>query len=60
MQNQVSFGTRKIVRVNNTRYVSLPKVMLQNIGLDANDHLEFFIAADGTYRIRPVKGDADK
>lgn len=60
MQKEISLGTRKIVRVNRSFYVGLPKTMLQNIGLDAEDRLEFFIVADGTCMIRPVKGEGER
>ncbi len=55
MQKTISFGKRKVTKVNYSRCVSLPKVMLQNMGIDVDDYLEFIIGRDGTYQIRPMK-----
>ncbi|MBK5190961.1 MAG: AbrB/MazE/SpoVT family DNA-binding domain-containing protein [Methanosarcinales archaeon] len=38
-----SFGRRKIVGMNYTRYVSIPKDWLRFKGLDAGDDVEFIL-----------------
>ena len=56
----VTFGKRKITRVNYSNGIFLPKIMLENMGVGAGDYLEFFADNDGTYRIKPIKGKRDE
>jgi hypothetical protein len=55
MRKSVTFGKRKITQVNYSRCVSLPKLMLQNMGIDVGDSIEFLAGNDGSYRLRPAK-----
>jgi len=52
----ITFGKRKITRVNYSNGIYLPKIMLENMGVSADDYLEFITDSDGTYHIKPVKG----
>ena len=53
------FGQRRIVRVNDTRRVSLPKAWLDTVGLKEGDILELEMAEDGSLILRPQKGGGD-
>jgi len=54
-----TFGERKIVGVNYSRYVGLPKVWLKNHRLDANDRVTLDLGADGALIVRPVEEGGD-
>ena len=54
----ITFGTRKITKVNYSRTVSLPKLMLQNMDVDVDDYLEFYTDNSGSYFLKPVKSRA--
>lgn len=51
----VSFGEREIKAFNYSRYVSLPKMLLRNLDLDAGDRLEFILDERGACFLKPHK-----
>lgn len=53
------FGQRRIVRVNDTRRVSLPKAWLDTVGLKEGDNLDLEMAEDGSLILRPQRGGTD-
>lgn len=55
----IRFGRRRIVRVNDTKRVSLPKVWLDTVGLKEGDSLDLEMAEDGSLILRPIKGGGD-
>lgn len=51
----VTFGKREIKAFNYSRYVSIPKMLLRNMNLDAGDFLEFLLDERGTCYLKPQK-----
>ena len=51
------FGKRKVMAMNYTRYIALPKDWLRFVGLDAGDEVIIGLTEDGDLRIKPVKGE---
>ena len=49
------FGKRKIMAMNYTRYVALPKDWLRYKGLDAGDAVVIELTESGDLLIKPVK-----
>jgi len=53
------FGQRRIVRVNATRRVSIPREWLDTVGLKDGDVVELEMDGDGNLILRPQKGGGD-
>jgi len=52
---KIKLGKRQICKVNYTRTVSLPKVWLENVGLDVHDIVELFMSEKKSLIIKPSK-----
>ena len=50
-----SFGKKKVMAMNYTRYVALPKDWLRFVRLDAGDEVVIGLTEDGNLLIKPVK-----
>jgi len=48
------FGTRRIIGINYTRYLALPKFWLKNCGLEKGDFVQVTLGDDGSLVLRPV------
>lgn len=58
MNYSISFGRRKISVANYSRFVVIPKQLLENLGVDSDDYLEFVIK-NGNCIIKPHKAAPD-
>ena len=52
-----TFGEKRIMAMNYTRYVALPKDWLRFKGLDAGDEVMIKLTESGDLLIKPVKGE---
>lgn len=52
-----AFGEKRIMAMNYTRYISLPKDWLRFKGLDAGDKLMISLTEEGDLEIKPMKGE---
>lgn len=57
MREIFSFGKKKIMAMNYTRYIALPKDWLRFVRLDAGDEVIIELTEDGSLLIKPLKWD---
>lgn len=58
MVKMFSFGKRKIMGMNYTRYIALPKDWLRHQELDSNDEVKIELTKDGDLLIKAMKREA--
>lgn len=51
MVKPLNFGNRRIIAMNYTRYVALPKDWLYTNNLDAGDSIKITLSEDGNLKI---------
>lgn len=58
MINEVfTFSDKRIMAMNYSRYIALPKDWLRFKGLDAGDTVRITLTEEGDLEIKPVKGE---
>lgn len=50
------FGKRKIVAMNYTRYIAIPKDWLRFKGIDSGDEVVIELTESGNLLIKPIRG----
>jgi len=58
--NTIKLGKRQICKVNYTRTVSIPKVWLDNVGLDVHDFVDLFMSENNSLIIKPSKKEINR
>jgi antitoxin component of MazEF toxin-antitoxin module len=52
---EVRLGKRKVCAINYSRSITLPRVWLENNGIESNDYVELSMKPDGSLLITPSK-----